>query len=59
MSSINMCGFETVNRDSVVTTLDVDGEMFVSSLDDWVRFIIRWLKRFADSIMPNEDMSAE
>ena len=53
---IKMSGFETVNGDSVVTTVDVDSEVFIGSFDDWVRSIIWWLKWFADSIMPDENM---
>ena len=53
---IKMSGFETVNGDSVVTTVDVDSEVFIRSFDDWVWSIIWWLKWFADSIMPDENM---
>ena len=53
---VKMCGFETVNGDSVGTTIDVDGEVFVSSFDDWVRSVIWWLKWFADSIVPDTNM---
>ena len=51
-----MSRVEAIDRDSVVMTLDVYGEMFSSPLDDRVRSIIWRLQRFADSIMPDENV---
>ena len=48
--------FEAVNGDSVMTIVDVDGEVFIGSFDDWVWSIIWCLKWFADSIMPNKNV---
>ena len=37
-------------------TLDVNGKMFISALENWVWSIIWWLKGFANGVMPDEDM---
>ena len=55
---IEMSGFEAIDGDSIVTTIDVDCKVFISPFDDLVRSIIEWLKRFTDSIMPDENMGS-
>ena len=54
--SIKMSRLETVNRDSIITTIDVDSEVFISSLDDWVRTIVWWLKWFANGVASDENV---
>ncbi len=39
-------------------TLHVNGEVFICSFDDLERAVIGVLKRFAHSIMSDEDMGA-
>ena len=46
-----MGGFEAIDGNSVVTTVDVDGEVFVGA---WVRSIVWRLEWFSDSIVPDE-----
>ena len=52
--NVEMGGFEAINGNSVVTTVDVDGEVFVGAFDDWVRSIVWRLEWFSDSIVPDE-----
>ena len=41
---IGMGGFEAVDGDSVIAAVHVDGEVFISSFDEWVPSIVWWLK---------------
>ena len=51
-----MSRLETVDRYCILATLDVNGEIFISALENWVWSIIWWLKGFANGVMPDEDM---
>ena len=53
-----MNGFEAIDGDGIVTTIDVDCKVFISPFDDSVRSIIGWLKGLTDSIMPDENMGS-
>ena len=55
---IEVSRFEAIDGDNIVTTVDVDCKVFISPFNDAVWSIIWWLKRFTDSIMPDENMGS-
>ena len=55
---IEMSGFEAIDGDSIVTTIDVHCKVFIGPFDDSVWSIVGWLKRFTDSIMLDENMGS-
>ena len=55
---IEMSGFEAIDGDSIITTVEVDCKVFIGPFDDSVWSIIWWLKRSTDSIMPDENMGS-
>ncbi len=48
--------FEAVDGDCVVATVEIKGEMFVSSFDNAEWSVVRWLEWFPNSIMANKHM---
>ena len=50
-----MSGFEVIDEDSIVTTVDVDFKVFNGPFDDLVWSIIWW---FMNSIMPDENIGS-
>ena len=49
---VEVSGFETISGDGIFTTIDIDGEVFVSLMTRYG--LIWWLEWFADSIMSDE-----
>ncbi len=54
---VQMGRFKAIYGNGVLSTIDLYCEMFVGARNYWVRSIVRRLERFANSILPNEDMS--
>ena len=52
-----MCRLEAIDGNSVITSIDGYGEIFVRPFDDWIRSIIWWLQGSAYAIMADENMS--
>ena len=50
--------FETVEEDGVLSAIDVNGVVLVSSFKHLIRPIVRLLQRFPNSVMPDEYMCA-
>ena len=50
--------FETVEGDGVLSAIDVNGVVLVSSFKHLIRPIVRLLQRFPNSVMPDEYMCA-
>ena len=51
-----MSGLEAIDRNSFISTIDVDSKMFISSFNHRKWTIVRWLEWFANSIMSDKDM---
>ena len=49
-------GFEAVNRNCVVSAVDIEGEVFVSAFNDKVRAIVGRLQWFPNRIMAYKHM---
>ncbi len=54
---VQMGRFKAIYGNDVLSTIDLYCEMFVGARNYWVRSIVRRLERFANRILPNEDMS--
>ena len=53
---VKVCRFQAIQTDGIGATVDVDFVVLGVTLQDGKRPRIRWLKRRADAILPNEDM---
>ena len=54
--NIEVSRLESIDRHGIIAVVDGNGETFVSSFEDAVCTIIRWLEGFANCIMSDEDM---
>ena len=53
---IEVSRLESIDGYGIIAVVDGNGEMFVSSFEDAVWTIIRWLEGFANCIMSDENM---